>query len=137
MPSQSEATLMCRNVSRLSCLILVVLGSTQSLPADNLKGVVRNSSGAPVAGARVDISTAGPKVGRGIFCPSCYADCAKHTTTDSNGAFEFTGLDPLLKFSLLSTATGKQTTQTKLLDPLVDSAELVLEDFPSDLPPNR
>jgi uncharacterized GH25 family protein len=125
------------NLSRLAAAVLTIVSSASALRADTLKGVVRDRAGAPVAGARVDISTAGPKVGRGVFCPSCYADCAKFTTTDQNGAFEFTGLDPTLKFSLLSTATGKQTTVTKLLDPLVDAAELVLEDFPADLPPGR
>jgi hypothetical protein len=33
---------------------------------------VLDSSHQPIAGARIDVATAAPRVGRGLFCPSCY-----------------------------------------------------------------
>ncbi|MDZ4687244.1 MAG: carboxypeptidase-like regulatory domain-containing protein [Planctomycetaceae bacterium] len=108
-----------------------------SLLADTLGGVVRDERGQPVVGARVDIATAAPKIGRGMFCPSCYLDCKKSTRTDEKGQFEIGGLDPHLKFRVLSAAPGKQTGITELLDPARESAQLVLPDVPTDLPPKR
>jgi hypothetical protein len=117
-------------------LALLLIAST-SVRADNLRGVVRDQSGNPISGARVDIATAAPKIGRGMFCPSCYLDCAKWAKTDAQGEFELKSLDSKLKFTLLSTAPGKQTHITTHLDPRVDSAEIVLEDFPVDVPSER
>ena len=39
----------------------------QAAPRSTLSGIVADATGAPVAGARVDISTAAPKVGEGLF----------------------------------------------------------------------
>lgn len=102
-----------------------------------LSGTVLNPDGKPLAGARVDISTAAPRVGRGLFCPSCYVDCAKRTRTDELGRFEFTGLDPSLKFRLLISAVGLRTVQTELIDPIEDDVEIKLQAAPQDFPPEH
>lgn len=107
------------------------------LAASDLHGRVVDEEGKPVAGARVDVATAAPKVGQGIFCPSCYLDCKKWTRSDERGEFVIRGLSLKLKFRILSTANGKQTHLSKLFDP--DSGELsfTLKNFPADTPENR
>ena len=102
-----------------------------------LGGVVSNLEGEPVIGARIDISTAAPKSGSGLFCPSCYSDCAKTAKSDKQGRFEFTGLNPTLKFRLLATAPDMQTAVTDLLDPTQDTASITLLSFPSDTSEDR
>src|SRR5436189_6297883 len=84
----------------------------------SLSGTVTNKNGSPIPGVRVQIATAGPRVGEGLYCPSCYRDCAKWTTTDKEGNFTIAGLDPKLKFTLMATLSGKKTLQTKFVDPL-------------------
>ena len=119
----------------LACLLIVCAASLVS--ADTLLGAVKDADGTPIVGARVDVSTAAPKSGPGLFCPSCYLDCAKSTKTDEQGRFEFTGLDPTLKFRLLATAPDMQTAVTDLLDPAQDTASITLLSFPSDTPEDR
>ena len=103
----------------------------------SLGGVVTDKDGAPLVGARVQIATAGPRVGEGLFCPSCYRDCAKWTDTDKEGKFSLSGLDPALKFTLLVTMPGKKAVQTKFLDPLRGNTKIVLEPAPTNVPPAR
>lgn len=126
---------MCRSV--LLVVVLVGLGVPSGLRADTLRGVVHDKNGKPISNARVDIATAAPKVGRGIFCPSCYLDCKKWTRTNDKGEFQIEGLDPLLKFRILSTFPGKLTRMTDLLDPLTDTPTIVLGDFPEYIPEER
>lgn len=116
---------------------LIFLAMHSSSVADTLTGTVQDDQGRPIVGARVDVATAAPKVGRGIFCPSCYLDCKKSVRSDENGRFEIRDLDPKLKFRLLSTAPGRQTRQTDLLDPAKDTATVVLPDLPPGLSPMR
>src|SRR5262249_34868642 len=115
----------------------VLTATPANLPADTLRGVVTDNDGRPIAGARVDIATAAPKIGYGNFCPSCYLDCRKGTRTDEQGRFEIDDLDPKLKFRVCSTATGKQTRLTDHVDPAQGDVTIVLPDFPEDIPPQR
>jgi hypothetical protein len=102
-----------------------------------LQGVVVDAEGKPVVAARVDISTAAPRVGRGLFCPSCYLDCRKFTRTDATGRFWISDLDPALTFRVLVSSPGKKAQLTKLTDPLGGPFEVKLEDAPQDIPPGR
>ena len=102
-----------------------------------LKGVVHDADGKPIAGVRVDIATAAPRVGQGMFCPSCYLDCKKWTRTDNEGKFEIAALDPTLKFRILVTLAGKVAQLTSLVDPDVDFLNVTLKDLPTDLPAER
>ena len=116
--------------------LVLGLGLKTSL-ADTLTGTVRDAKGGPVAGARVDVATAAPKVGPAMFCPSCYLDCAKWTKTNADGKFVIAKLSPNLKFRLLATAPDKLSAMTNLVDPASESPEITLEPVPADLPPER
>lgn len=102
-----------------------------------LSGTVSDPEGKPLAGVRVDISMAAPKVGRGIFCPSCYLDCAKWVTTDEVGEFQLKKLDPKLKFRLLIAAPGRKTVQTKLVDPQAGPVQITLPPAPANVDRSR
>ncbi len=117
------------------CLLLVaacLLNPDLVSPA--LIGTVTDHQGKPLAGARVDIATAAPRIGRGLFCPSCYRDCNKVVRTDSAGQFLLEDLDPALKFRLLVSMPGKKAQLTKLSDPLDGELKVSLTDAPTDLP---
>src|SRR5690348_5167557 len=75
-----------------------------SVTKPDLTGVVKDSDGQPLPQASVFIYTAGPKIGTGILCPSCYADCRKRATTDAEGRFKIESLDPNLLFRILVVA---------------------------------
>lgn len=106
-------------------------------PRPELTGTVTDATGNPLAGVRVDISTAAPKVGRGIFCPSCYLDCGKWTNTNEAGEFKIANLDETLKFRLVIAFPGFKTEQTELIDPESGSVDIRLSTLPTDVDPNR
>ncbi len=82
-----------------------------------LSGRVVDSEDAPVAGAIVVVSTAKPRVGPATTCPSCYRDCTKRTTTDSNGRFSIPDLSDSLLFSLAAGGAGYQGQVSEHFDP--------------------
>lgn len=63
--------------------------------------VVDESSKEPVAGATVLVHSAGVRTGYDSACPTCYLDCGKRGTTDSEGKFSIEGLSPDLVFTML------------------------------------
>src|SRR5439155_11136875 len=113
--------------------LALLLAADPAGPA--LRGTVADADGKPVAGARVDVATAAPKVGQGLFCTSCYRDCAKSTRTDADGRFEIGDLDPSLKFTVLVSAPGKNSYWTGLLDPRLEEPKVRLDTLPNQLPP--
>lgn len=126
-------------------LILLALqasiGTSRSDETDaerpSIVGKVTDPDGKPLPGVRVDISTAAPKVGRGVFCPSCYLDCGKWSKTDDAGEFKLEKLDAKLKFRLVVAAPGRKTHQTKLIDPSDTPVNIVLQSLPDDIDPKR
>jgi peroxiredoxin/protocatechuate 3,4-dioxygenase beta subunit len=100
--------------------------SASSHPPD-LTGTVKDSEGKPLDQASVFIYTAGPKEGTGILCPSCYADCRKHTTTDPNGRFKIESLDPTLLFRILVVAKGKEPKFVPKVDPATKPLDVALK----------
>jgi hypothetical protein len=120
--------------------MISLLGMTLLLAADPaeiaMRGAVVDPAGKPIAGARLDIATAAPRIGPGVFCPSCYRDCAKSTRTDERGRFEIGDLDRKLKFTVLITAPGRKAHHTKLLDPLAGEIKVSLDAAPAG-PPER
>jgi protocatechuate 3,4-dioxygenase beta subunit len=106
-----------------------------SAGAATLTGKVVDAAGQPIAGARVDIASAAPKFGRGIFCPTCYADCAKFTTSTADGSFELAGLSDALQFRVLASAKDRETHITKLVDPVAGPLDIPLADAPQNHPP--
>ncbi|TWU46038.1 Dioxygenase [Novipirellula aureliae] len=101
--------------------------------ADDLRGTIIDGSGKPIGGARIDISTAAPKSGPAIFCPSCYLDCAKSAVSGEQGSFEIRDVSPDLQFRLVVTAVDKITVATSLIDPSIETPEITLQDFPADV----
>ena len=91
----------------------VTLGS----PGLTLTGNVTDSAGKPISHATVMVYHAGVKHGYSTFCPSCYKDCGKRTTTDGKGSYTITKLDPELWFQLLIVRGGYSPTFVKVLDP--------------------
>ncbi len=84
----------------------------------DLTGRVTRTDGSPVTNATVFIYTAGPKIGTGVLCPSCYPDCTKRARTDRDGAFRLDDLDPALRFRLLVVAPGHASLYVPKTDPL-------------------
>ncbi|MDV6031182.1 MAG: hypothetical protein F9B45_13970 [Phycisphaera sp. RhM] len=99
----------------LSIKVLVSLLLTAGTA--ELSGRVVDSEEAPVAGAIVVVSTAKPRVGPATTCPSCYRDCTKRTTTDSNGRFSIPDLSDSLLFSLAAGGAGYQGQVSEHFDP--------------------
>jgi len=96
---------------------IICLFPPQDAHNTSLRGTIVDAQGKAVADARVSIATAAPRVGQGVFCPSCYKDCSKWTRSDSEGRFEIRELNPTLKFTLLASSPDKKAHLTKLLDP--------------------
>ena len=122
----------------LATICLTTVVSVCPLPGQDditasIRGIVQNERGEPVRHARVDISTAAPKSGPAVFCPTCYLDCQKWTTTDESGQFKITDLDSRLNFRLVVSAVGFKTAQTELLAPGGDSHEVTLRDRPKTI----
>ena len=72
----------------------------------DLIGFVIGPKDNAVPGATVYIYTAKVKEGTSPYCPSCYIDCGKKVTTDSNGFFKIQSLDPELTFRILTVCEG-------------------------------
>jgi hypothetical protein len=119
----------------LGAWIVLFVGSVAK--GNDLAGRVVDFNNRPLAGATVLVSTAAPREGVSVYCPSCYLDCGRTATTDAEGQFSFTGLDPTLVFRLVATAEGHRSRVSDRIDPLTDKAQIALEPLPTDLPPDR
>lgn len=129
--------MMTRSASFALLILLAVAaaGGQEAAERPSIQGVVTGPDGEALEGVRVDVSTAAPKVGRGMFCPSCYLDCAKWATTDDRGRFTIERVSPSLKFRLVLTRPGHRTLQTKLIDPSEGPVSLTLDALPTDIDP--
>lgn len=111
--------------AKILSLLFVALGllsggreiHAADMPRPTLTGTVVDAEGKPLAGATIFISTAAPKVGAGVLCPSCYPDCRKQTTSDAAGQFTIPSLDPELRFQLLVVAKEHQPKFVDKVDP--------------------
>jgi beta-lactamase regulating signal transducer with metallopeptidase domain/uncharacterized GH25 family protein len=120
-----------------SPLDVPIVTNTEVRP--DLTGQVLTGNSAPLpVSATVFITTAAPKTGSSTFCPSCYADCAKHATTDAAGNFKITSLDPQLKFQILAVAKGFKPQYVNHVDPADGPKKIKLEPIEStDALPDR
>ncbi len=122
------------NFVTMAATLLVVASPARP----DLKGTVTSENGTPVAGAEVFVAAAGPRTGSSSLCPSCYADCAKHTTTDAQGRFVIPSLDPTLLFRILGVRKGFKGKYASKVDPALGELTLVLPSFdPDSLPADR
>ena len=112
---------------------------TESVARPDLIGTVSaKGGGALPVPANVFIATAAPKSGTSTFCPSCYADCVKHSRTDTQGKFKIESLDPQLTFQILAVAKGYQPKSLSKVDPAKGAVKIELEPIQSaDAAPDR
>ncbi|WP_442483700.1 hypothetical protein [Aeoliella sp. SH292] len=128
---------------RLLLVVLLIVAASHVAAEDtgdsrpSIMGNVVGADGQPLAGVRVDVTIAAPKIGRGIFCPSCYLDCGKVGTTDDQGNFVIPEVDPMLKFQLMCTLPGHEASQTQLIDPDEGPVAITLTPLPDDIDPAR
>jgi hypothetical protein len=96
----------------------LVVSCPRSFPDErvNLTGRVTDGEGEPIEHATVMVYHAGVKKGYSTYCPSCYADCGKRTTTDAKGMFTFKGLRADLWFELLVALDGYEPAFVKKVD---------------------
>jgi hypothetical protein len=114
-------------------LRIALLGiCTSTVPAHpvDLKGTVRDESGAPVVGATVLIFTAQPRKGVGLICPSCYLDCWRQASTDANGHFVIENVDGSLVFRIGAVTPVHDTVFAHKVDPTVGEAQITLRPRP-------
>jgi uncharacterized GH25 family protein len=124
----------------LACLMTAFCSCTafgQGNILNLIQGIVSNERGEPIPNARVDISTAAPISGPAVFCPSCYLDCQKWTTTNEAGRFKIADLDPGLEFRIVVSAAGYKTAQTELIAPRGTNRDLTLLKRPATVDPQR
>lgn len=86
-------------------------------------GTVADVAGKPVEHATVMVYQAGAKHGYSVYCPTCYADCGKHTVTDAEGNFTISGLRRDLVFTLLVVREGYAAAYVSKVDPGKGPAE--------------
>ena len=85
-------------------------------PRFTVSGKVVDSVGKPIRNATVMVYHAGVKNGYSTFCPSCYEDCGKRTTTDESGLYTIAKLNPSLWFELLVVREGYAPTFIRVED---------------------
>jgi Carboxypeptidase regulatory-like domain len=100
-------------------VVALVIFCPGSFPDEraSFTGRVTDSEGKPIEHATVMVYHAGVKKGYSTYCPSCYADCGKRTTTDAKGMFTFKSLRGDLWFELLVALDGYEPAFVKKIDP--------------------
>ena len=106
-----------RGQFRITSLLLVTTSLALASDRATLTGKIADPSGKPVEGATVIVYRAGVKKGYSTFCPTCYLDCGKRTTTDPSGAFTIQSLNSDLWFDLVVVRDGYAAALIKKVDP--------------------
>jgi protocatechuate 3,4-dioxygenase beta subunit len=101
-------------------VLILAFAASRLLAADraSLAGKILDGAGHPIDHATVLVYHAGVKKGYSTYCPSCYVDCGKRTTTGPDGSFVIKGVDSGLLFELLAVRDGFQPAFIKAVDPL-------------------
>jgi protocatechuate 3,4-dioxygenase beta subunit len=125
---------------RYACLFLILAAPAFAADRATATGKITDASGKPLEHASVLVYEGHVKTGYGAYCPTCWADCGKHATTDAEGNFTIPGLDPDLRFKFLAVKDGfsaafiddvdpakgpAQTTSLKPRPPIEDTSQLV------------
>jgi hypothetical protein len=131
------------HVGAILCVVLqaVMFGPVNAPAAEarsDLTGVVTTQAGLHLTNASIFIYTAGPRLGPGILCPSCYADCRKSAKSGPQGEFTIESLDPKLLFQVLVVAPGHVPTFFNQVDPLQGPLQAQLKARPAmNVPPTQ
>ena len=111
----------------LQFIALILATSFFSLATDRavITGTVTDNLGKPLKGATVMVWHAGVRKGYSSYCPGCYRDCGKRSTTDAAGSFTIGNLDPELWFELLVVRDGYTPTFIEKVDPAIAGPKTV------------
>jgi uncharacterized GH25 family protein len=102
-------------------------------PRLTVSGRVVDSVGKPLDKATVMVYHAGVKVGYSTFCPSCYEDCGKRTTTDATGFYTLAKLNSDLWFQLIVVREGYAPTFIKVANREAPTTVLIVRPQITDL----
>jgi hypothetical protein len=108
-------------LAAVSCLAALGIGRADERAT--ITGKITNSAGNPVEHATVLVYSAGVKKGYAEFCPTCWADCGKRTTTDADGNFTIPSLSPDLIFTLVVLRDGYSAKYVEKIDPAKGPAQ--------------
>ena len=97
--------------------ILIMSCMSAGWAGSDLVGKILDQNGKPVSGAQVFIYTASVRIGTSPYCPSCYLDCRKSASSDANGGFLISNLDPSLLFRVLVVKEGFEPRFVINVDP--------------------
>jgi len=128
-------TLQARLATSIAAAAVVAATAHAAETKLTIQGRVLTSAAKPLPGAHVYVYTAGPRVGVGSACPSCYPECGKSATTDGQGRFEIPQLSDRLLYELLFVADGRVPEFRERVDPLAGRLEQVLRVRDSVLAP--
>ncbi len=100
-------------------ILATVFASGLIFAADHVTatGNVTDAAGKPLEHATVFIYEGHVKKGYGVYCPTCWADCGKHASTDTDGNFTIAGLNPDLRFKLMVVKEGYTAAFIDQVDP--------------------
>lgn len=101
---------------------LVAMDAAGAAERATANGKVLGADGKPVEHATVLVYEARTRYGYSVYCPTCWVDCGKRTTTNADGKYSISGLDPDLIFKLLVVRNGYKTVFVDKVDPLKGSA---------------
>lgn len=122
------------------CFALFLAAAAFAQDRATVTGKITDASGQPLEHASVLVYEGHVRTGFGVYCPTCWADCGKHATTDAEGNFTIAGLNPDLRFKLLAVKDGfsaafidnvdpakgpAQTTALKPRPPIEDASQYV------------
>jgi uncharacterized GH25 family protein len=117
-----------RATHAVAALVALALASGANAGGAKLaiQGRVVDPAARPIAGAKVYVYTAAPRLGVGSACPSCYPECGKSATTDKKGRFAFAGLSDQLLYRLLFVAEDRTPEFRDRVDPVAGAFDQVL-----------
>jgi hypothetical protein len=113
----------CASTFMAAACLAASAGTSLADDRATVTGKVADSAGKPLEHATVLVYEAGVKKGYATYCPTCWADCGKHATTDADGNFHISGLSPDLLFTLLVMHDGYSAEYVKKVDPAKGPAE--------------
>src|SRR6266481_4142164 len=134
-------SLVMRRLNR-AFMAAVYLGAAAGILCGNepvtATGRVVDADGKPVEHATVLVYEAGVKKGYSVFCPTCYTDCGKRSSTDTEGNFVIGGLSRDLLFTFLVVRDGYSAAYLRKVDPAKGPTEgAVLKPRPSIEDPSQ
>ncbi len=113
----------CRFFTLATVWAVVALHAPGATERATVNGKVVGPDGKPVEHATVLVYEARTRHGYSVYCPTCWVDCGKRTTTNAEGSYSISGLNPDLVFKLLIVRTGYKTVFVDKVDPAKGPAD--------------